>query len=272
MVTDDSTSDNKPDSPTPPPPAEGLTFTEHLEELRLRLVYSVLFLILGCVVSFIFTRSYIYPFILTPWENISDASLQALGPTEKFMSYFKVGFVAGFVIALPFIFYQIWLFLRPGLTRKERKWVRGVFVAAFFMFLAGCAFCFYLILPVALRFLLAFEPGKGMPTEIVTQVTLDKYFSFALLLTLAGGAVFQIPLVTFFLSLFGIVSPQQLTRFRRYAILASVILAAALTPTGDPLTLSMLGVPIYLLYEISIFISRAVYKKKPETKPVTKDE
>ncbi len=262
MVDTEPTSDNKTVDPSSGAKDVGMTFMQHLDELRIRLMYSVLFLILGCVVSFIFTRSYIYPFIISPWDNVSGANLQALGPTEKFMSYFKVGFIAGFIIALPFILHQVWLFLKPGLSRKEQNWVGGVLISAFFLFLTGCAFCFYLVVPVALKFLLGFEPGVDMATTILTQVTLDRYFSFALLLTLAGGAVFQIPMITFFLSMFGIVSPQQMVKFRRYAILCAIVLAAALTPTGDPLTLSMLGVPIYLLYEISIFISRAVYKKR----------
>ncbi len=242
---------------------EGLTFTEHLEELRNRLLYSILFLILGCIVSFIFTRSYIFPWLVSPWKAVSaDATLQVLGPTEKFMAYFKVGFAAGLVIALPFIIYQAWLFVRPGLTRHEIKWVRGLMIAAFLLFLAGCAFCFYLIFPIALRFLLEFEPGNNLATKITTQITLDRYFSFVVLLTLAGGFVFQIPLVSLFLSMLGIVSPAQLAKFRRYALLGAVVLAAALTPTGDPVTLSLLGVPIYLLYEASIIVSRFVYKKR----------
>jgi sec-independent protein translocase protein TatC len=270
LAEGESKSDKMNRSPSSSTEDQGMAFTEHLEELRLRIIYAIVGLVIGCVISFIFVRAYIFPWLVSPWRNVTGATLQVLGPTEKFMAYFKVGFAAGFVVALPFVIYQIWLFVKPGLRGYEQRWVKGILWASFFLFLCGCAFCFYLVLPVALKFLLGFEPGENMATEIETRITLDRYFSFALLLTLAGGLVFQIPLVTMFLSMAGIITPQQMSKFRRYAILAAVVLAAALTPTGDPITLSLLGVPIYLLYEISIFISRAVYKKKEQaSKPDT---
>ena len=235
-----------------------MTFTEHLGELRTRIIYSLVFLALGCVVSFPLVRPFLFPFLMRPMSGIKDVPIQVLGISEKFMAYFKVGIAAGLVIALPLVLYELWLFVRPGLKQKERRWVKGLLWSAVFLFLTGAAFAFFLLLPIALRFLLLFNPGY----DIKTQITLDRYFSFTLFLVLAGGLVFQIPLVAFFLSLIGLVSPRMMVKYRKYAILATVLLAAALTPTGDPITLSVMGLPIYLLYEISIFVSRAVYKSK----------
>jgi len=254
----DGESKSKEASATASSPEEGMTFTEHLGELRTRIIYSIVFLILGCFVSFPLIKPFLFPFMMRPMAGIKDAEIQVLGPSEKFMAYFKVGIAAGLVIALPLVLYQLWLFVRPGLKQKEKRWVKGLLWSAVFLFLAGAAFSFFLMLPIALRFLLTFNPGY----DIKTQITLDRYFSFTLFLVLAGGLVFQIPLITFFLSLIGLVSPHQMSKYRKYAILATVILAAALTPTGDPVTLSVMGLPIYLLYEISIFVSRAVYKGK----------
>jgi sec-independent protein translocase protein TatC len=212
------------------------------------------------IIAFPLVRPVFFPLMMHPIENIKEAQIQVLGPAEKFMAYFKVGFVAGAIIGLPFVLWQLWLFIKPGLRPNEQKWVKGLLYAAVFLFLAGAAFAFFVLLPIALNFLLTFDLGF----KIITQITLDKYFSFAIFLILGGGLVFQIPLVVFFLSLVGIVSPQMLIRVRKYAFLAAVVLAAAITPTGDPVSLTLLGAPIYLLYEISILVSKFVYKKKAE--------
>ncbi len=207
-----------------------MTFTEHLGELRNRIIYCIIALFVTCIGVFPFVKPYIFPWLMSPIKNIKSAQVQVLGPAEKFMAYFKVGVVAGLVLALPFILFQVWLFVKPGLKELERKWVRGLLWSSVFLFLAGCAFIFYLLLPIALRFLLTFDLGY----DIHTAITLDKYFSFVLFLVLAGGLVFQIPLVTLFLAMVGLVSPRQMARFRKYAILITVILGSRLTLPQEP--------------------------------------
>ena len=258
MVDGDSTSLPPSKTATVVPEPEGKTITEHLNELRNRIIISFGFIVLGCVASFYTVKDYLLPWLMGPILRIPDVDLQVLSVQEKFLTYFKIGFAGGFLLAAPFILFQVWQFIHPGLTDRERKAVRGLLLTTLFLFLAGAAFTFYLILPVALTFLLEFELG----VEVTTEITMDKYFSFSLFLILAGGLVFQIPLVAYFLSMVGLLSPQFMARYRRYAFLGAVILGAALTPTGDPVTLALLAIPIYLLYEASIIVSAVVFKQR----------
>jgi len=230
---------------------EGSPIFEHFEELRLRLIYSILYLVAGCLVGFFVTEKYLFAWMLSPILNIPDAHLQVLGPAEKLTSFFKTSFIVGLVIALPFIVHQIWLFLRPGLKLVERRFLLLFIPASALLFIAGAAFVFFVMIPASLRFLIGFNLG----VDIETGITLDRYFSFVLMLVLAGGLIFQVPLITFFLAKIGVVTAKMLASQRKIAIVLTVFLAAVLTPTGDPFNLMLLALPIYILFEISIVVA-----------------
>jgi len=249
-----STTEEDVDKPSP--------IVEHLMELRTRIIYSIVFLVLGCILGFILTGKFLLHWIFSPILAIPDARLQVLGPAEKIGAYFKVSFIAGLVISLPFIAHQAWLFLRPGLKKHERRFLTLLVPSATALFLLGAAFVFYVMIPAALPFLLQ-QIDLGI--EVEANITLDRYFSFVLALVLAGGLVFQIPLVTYFLARAGLVSGPMLAKQRKLAVLGTVLLAAILTPTGDPFNLVLLALPIYLLYEISILVASAAYHKAADT-------
>ena len=232
---------------------------EHLNELRTRIIYCIIYFVLGSVVGFLVTDRFLFQWLLSPILKIPEAHLQVLGPEEKISSFFKTSFIAGAVIALPFMMHQVWLFLKPGLKAHERRYVLTLLPASILLFLAGASFVFFIMIPTALNILIGFDPGG---IDIAADITLDRYFSFVLLLILAGGLIFQIPVLTYFLAKLGLVSKQELASQRKIAVVATVFLAAILTPTGDPINLMLLSVPIYVLYELSIIIAGAAYKKQ----------
>lgn len=248
------------DSPTSQDPARPLL--EHLEELRLRILFSVLYLAGGFFVGLALAENrLLFKAIMAPIEAIPGANLIVLGPTDKFMAYFRLAFIAGLAISFPFVLHQLWLFLSPGLSRSERRVVLGLIPTSLILFVIGAAFVFYIMIPSALRFLLNFDLG----IDVKTEISLDRYFSFVLYLILAGGLVFQIPLITWFLARMGIVTGKWMARNRKYAVLGAAILAAVLTPTGDPFNFALLGIPIYALYELSILVAMVAGRKKHVT-------
>ena len=237
------------------------SFIEHLEELRNRLIVSIVYLAAGTMIGLGITQKYLLKFILAPIEQIPEAHLQVLGPVEKFAAYFKTAMAAGIVFAAPFILLQIWLFVRPGLHKHERRFIGWFIPISMFLFILGASFIYYVLLPTSLSFLLGFDLG----VDIDTAITLDRYFSFVIVLVLSGGTLFQIPLLAYFLARFGILSPSMLSSRRQYAILIATALAAFITPTSDPINLLLLTVPIYILFEISIVVARFSYRKRRES-------
>jgi sec-independent protein translocase protein TatC len=227
---------------------------EHLEELRLRIIYSIIYLVLGSIAGFFITDWFLFRLLLTPIASIPGISLQVLGPTDKLMAYFRASFIAGVALAVPFIMHQVWLFLRPGLRRSERRLLAGLVPTSLILFVAGAAFVFFVLIPPALMFLNRFLPDTG-GVRIETRLSLDQYFAFVLYLVLAGGLVFQMPLITWFLARLGVVTYKWMARNRKFAILGAAILGAVVTPTGDPFNMALLSVPIYALYEISIAVA-----------------
>ncbi|HEX9745351.1 MAG TPA: twin-arginine translocase subunit TatC [bacterium] len=238
------------------------TVTGHLEEFRTRIIISIIYLSLGVIIALVFTPEYIFKWILGPISKLDYAHVQVLGPTEKFAAYFKTAFFAGLVVSSPFMLHQGWLFVKPALYPHEQRFLLLLIPTSLIMFLLGAAFIYYILLPASLAFLLGFDLG----VEIETAITLDRYFSFVIMFILAGGILFQIPLIAYFLARFGLISPDTLSSKRKYAILLSMILAAAITPTGDPINMMLLTAPIYILYEISIVVCRLAWKGRIKNK------
>jgi len=248
-----------------------LPLTEHLSELRKRILISLAFLLTAFIVIFNYSEALFnilsFPlkseinFDLTnPYIHIKEktaVSLVFLAPAEAFWMHMKVSFVASFIFALPIIFYQIWKFISPGLLANEKKYLIPFLVSSTVLFLAGSLFCFVIVLPFAMTFLLGYKTGTLTP-----MISVGSYIDFCLKFILAFGAIFELPLVIIFLTKFGIVSPRSLAKNRKYAILVSFIVAAVLTPTPDAFNQVLMAVPIIILYEIGILLSIIIYRKK----------
>lgn len=248
-----------------------LPLTAHLAELRKRIVISSVVLLITFVVLFNFSE-YLFEFLTfplksemkidftDPYLHIKEkpaVALVFLAPAEAFWMHMKVSFVASFIVALPLIFYQIWKFISPGLMSNEKKYLIPFLLVSTTLFLVGALFCFVIILPFAMTFLLGYKTGTLSP-----MISVGSYVDFCLKFIVAFGAVFELPLVIIFLTKFGIVSPDSLAKHRKYAVLFSFVAAAALTPTPDAFNQILMSIPIILLYEIGILLSRIMFRKK----------
>ncbi len=229
-----------------------MSLVEHLVELRRRLTRAVIALGVGTVVGYLVFPQ-LLDLIMAPYCTVADevrpdgtCTLVALTPLEPFSVRLKTSFVIGLFIGGPVIFYQLWRFITPGLTTSERRFALPFVASSQIMFAVGILFS-YLVIPYGLRTLLGFG-GPG----IEPLLSASEYLSFFLTLSIAFGLVFELPLVLIFLSLVGILSSAALRKARPYAILASVVAAAFITPTNDAITLLFMAGPMVLFYEISI--------------------
>ncbi|KAA3618165.1 MAG: twin-arginine translocase subunit TatC [Calditrichaeota bacterium] len=250
-----------------------MPFLQHLEELRWRLIRSVVAVLVGAIVAFFFA-DYILYFLQVPFdaavqmyaersggEAVERATLVYLAPTEGFMIQIKVSIFAGLIFMLPYIFYQIWQFVAPGLMEKEKKIVPKIIAASTLFFLLGAYFCWAVVLRFGLAFLLGFQSESLQAT-----ITINEYMSFVVLLILTFGLVFELPILSFFLTKMGLVTSQGMRDKRSYSIVGIFIVAALVTPP-DVFTQMALAVPLLILYEISIFVSQAVEKKNKKAEP-----
>lgn len=229
----------------------------HLNELRRRLFRIVIIVLLGFV-AFYGVSEPLYALLSAPLQaHMPEGSkLIYTSPQGAFFTYMKVALVASIFGTSPISFYQIWAFIAPGLYREEK---RAVLPLAFFsslFFLSGAAFCFFLVFPIAFQFFMGFATDT-----IVPMISVEEYLSFALKLLIAFGLVFEMPLFSYFLSRFGILSPEFMRRTRRYAILLIFIVAAILTPP-DVFSQCLMALPMLFLYEVSIYVSVMAYRKK----------
>ncbi|MDJ0663553.1 MAG: twin-arginine translocase subunit TatC [Acidimicrobiia bacterium] len=226
----------------------------HLVELRSRIIKAIVAVAIGSVVGVIFYRR-ILEVLAEPYVNATDQQLAFFQPTEPFSLALRVGLFGGTILASPVIIYQVWRFVGPALTQRERRYVYPLSGVMALLFAAGIVLGYY-TLPLALRVLFSF--GEGILEE---TVGVNFYFSFAMRFLLAFGAAFQFPVFLFAAAALGIVSSQALRRQRRWAVVFVVFAAALMTPGGDPLTLMMLATPMYLLYELSILSIRYILRR-----------
>jgi sec-independent protein translocase protein TatC len=232
-----------------------MSFLDHLEELRWRLIYSLIGLVVGTAICWIFIDFLVNVILLRPAVN-SGAKLQNLKPFGQLFMYMQVAIIGGVILSLPNIFYQLWSFLAPALKRNERKYALLIVFYSTVCFLSGIVFAYYVMLPLTLKFAAQFGSK-----EIVNQFAIDEYLSIIISVMLAAGFIFELPMISFFLTKLGILKPQYMKKYRRHAIVAIMVLAAFLTPGTDPVSQIVLAVPLVLLYEISIFISKISVKK-----------
>jgi sec-independent protein translocase protein TatC len=228
-----------------------MPFLEHLEELRKRLIKAFLAIIVCSGIAFGF-REYIFEFIKIPLDGVPLHNMQVTG---SFYAYLKISLFTGIMLALPFVFYHAWRFISPGLYSREKVMITPLVFISTVLFLIGAGFCYMIVLPIALQFLIGFA-GE----QIINYITVGSYISFAGLLLLAFGFGFQMPILAYFLGKFGLVSSRFLAKGRRYAFILILVVGAIITPP-DVFTQVLLAVPLYLLYEISIIVVRVTGKR-----------
>ena len=246
---------------------EPMTLMGHLNELRRRLFRIVIIVILGFV-AFYGVAEQLYAYLSAPLQAQLPAGSKLIytSPAGAFFTYMKVALVASLFGTSPISFYQVWAFIAPGLYKEEK---RAVIPLAFFssiFFISGAAFCFFTVFPIAFKFFMGFATDT-----IVPMISVEEYLGFALKLLIAFGVVFEMPLFAYFLSRFGILSPDFMRRQRRYAILLIFIVAAILTPP-DVFSQCLMAIPMLLLYEVSIYVSAIAYKKKEHKAEAPEDE
>lgn len=235
-----------------------MSFWEHLEELRWRLIKAVIGIAAGGIVAAIFIDYIMNDFLLSPASKTNPPLvLINLKPYGQLVLYFEVILVCGVILSIPNLFYQLWKFIEPGLLPGERRYISSIVVFSSLCFLIGISFAYFVMLPTALGFFAEFG------TQAITNtIAVDEYFSFVISVMLAAGVVFELPMVSFFLSKLGILTPKFMRRYRKHAVIIILILAGILTPSPDITSQLLLGIPLVILYEISIIISKLSQPKR----------
>jgi sec-independent protein translocase protein TatC len=246
-----------PSSGSAPEQMPAMGFLEHLEELRRRIVYSIIAVAVGFFACWRYAEKiyeYMQQPIMTALRNNGMAEkLVYLNPTEPFNLYLKVAALAGLFVASPFVLYQVWLFISPGLYRNEKKYVMPFMFSTVGLFLGGGFFGYKIVYPAALDFLIGY--GK----QFQPMITVGEYTDLFLTIIIGMGAIFELPILAFFLALMGIVTAGFMWKNLRYAILVIFIIAAILTPTTDILNMCLFAAPMVGLYVVSIGVAFLVH-------------
>lgn len=226
------------------------TLLSHLNELRIRVTWAVGGIFIFTLISLIFAED-ILTFMLTPYTlSVEEAVLQTLRPTEGIETFFKVALLAGAVFSMPYTLYQFWLFLRPGLTKAERRYVYVFIPSATILFGLGISFAWFVLAPAAIFFLANF-----LPAVFKTDWTGQEYISFVLTLIFWLGVSFEMPVIVYFIARVGLVTAKTLREQWRFAIVGIAVLAAAITPSIDPITMLLTMAPLFVLYLMSILLA-----------------
>jgi sec-independent protein translocase protein TatC len=246
-----------------------MPLTAHLEELRTRLIRALIAVAIGFAISY-GVSEWLVAWLLRPLTALrpEEALVIGTGVTDAFFTKLKVSFIAGVFVASPAVFYQAWQFIAPGLYEREKRVALPFSVAASFFFVAGAAFCYYLVFPVAFRFFLEEFTSVG----IAAQIRVSEYLTFTSRMLLAFGATFELPVVTFFLARVGLVTHRTMLAWSRYAIVAIFVVAAVLTPGPDIASQMLMATPLLVLYALSIGIAYVVARPRPESASDAEDE
>lgn len=253
-----------------------MPFLSHLEELRRRLIVSLIAIGVGFSVSFYFSEQIMafliriltttfaiqshYPFVVIVTKP--PPQLIFVAPAEAFWAHIKIGFLAGLLLAVPFLLFELWRFVSPGLRRRERRYALPFVVLGTVFFFFGLAFCYFVVLPFAMNFLLTYKTEHLTP-----MLSIGLFIDFTVKFLLAFGLIFQLPLLISLAARLGLVTSQFLTRNRKYAILLSFVIAAILTPTPDVFNQALMAVPLCLLYEVGILAARVIEKTRRSRAP-----
>ncbi len=235
-----------------------MSFLEHLEELRSKLIRAVLAILaafLGCLVF----AERVFSLLASPITKLlpKDSTLIFTALPDPFFIYIKVSLIMGIFIALPYVLYQLWLFISPGLYQKERRMAVPFVVLATALFYIGASFAYFIVFPAAFQFFLSYQTP-----ELKAMISIREYVSLVMVLMLAFGAVFETPIIIVFLGLLGILDTDQFKKGRRYFIVLAFVIAAILTPTPDVINQTLMAVPMILLYEVGIRILAVLEKKR----------
>ncbi|MBX2991835.1 MAG: twin-arginine translocase subunit TatC [Bacteroidetes bacterium] len=242
-----------------------MTFLDHLEELRWRVIWALAGVVIATIVVWIFIDFIMDKVLLQPVKNLNanlaegqqPIHLQNLKPFGQLFLYMQVAIAGGVILSIPNILYQIWAFIAPGLMPKERRYIKSIVFFSSFCFLAGIAFAYFIMMPSAMSFFAGFGSA-----EIENNIAINEYMNFVISIMLAAGVVFELPMVSWFLSQLGILTPAFMRHYRRHAIVGVFVLAAVLTPGTDPVSQILLAVPLIVLYELSIGISALAWRGK----------
>lgn len=249
------------------------TIMGHLVEMRDRMMRGAVAVVITFVLALIFSKQIfdiltfrsaytqpIFDFLVNQWHLSAPPAINliAIEMTENFTIYFQVCLFAGIILAVPYLLYELVMFITPALTDKEKRYFFIILPWVLMMFLVGVVFAYFILLPPALTFLI------GFGSEIaITEIRVGNYVSVVARLLLAIGLVFELPVLLTFLQKLRIVSPAVLAKQRKWALVLAFIVGGFITPTPDPINQLLVSVPLYLLYELSIWLGKLVYKKKP---------
>ncbi len=259
-----------------------MSFLQHLEALRWHLVRSAIAVAVLAVLAFFFKEIIFDGIILAP-KNPDFPTYRAMCKLGKFLhleeelcigkiqfrlqnielsgqftTHMMVSFIAGLLLASPFVFYELWKFIRPALHDKERSYAGGIVIYASLLFILGILFGYYVLTPFSVNFLGTYQ----VSAEVENIISLESFISTVTTMTLISGIVFELPVVIYFLTRFGIITPSFMRKYRRHAVVLILILAAVITPSADITTMLLTAMPLYVLYEASIFVSHRVIKGK----------
>ncbi|HEV3481495.1 MAG TPA: twin-arginine translocase subunit TatC [Candidatus Acidoferrales bacterium] len=243
-----------------------MSFFDHLVELRKRLISALIAVGIGMVLGLTVARRFIN-FISQPmWDalraNHIDPNLYYTHPAGYVSLYISIGLYLGIALAMPWVLYQVWLFVAPGLYKHERRAVASFIGSSMFLFACGIAFGYYVMLPQVLTFVVSFANGGSVVGNIKPLIDINEYFDLILVVLVGLGVIFELPVVVFILSLFGIVTPKFLLRNFRYAMLLITVAAAIVTPTPDATTMMVFMAPMIVLYFIGVLVSYVVLRNK----------
>lgn len=238
-----------------------LQLVDHLEELRKRIIISAIAFIVFFIVGFIYVVD-IYKWLVKGLET----KLLVLGPSDIVWIYFKIATVVAIIGTIPVLAVQVWAFVKPALLPRERKITLTYIPALFFLFLIGLSFGYFIIFPMVFKFLV--HLGGDL---FVTSFTAERYFQFVMNMTLPFGILFELPVIVMFLTSLGIINPSLLSKIRKYAYFVLVIIATIITPP-DFMSEIVVAIPLLLLYELSINLSKVVYRKKLRVKMENNEE
>ena len=248
-----------------------MPFLDHLEELRWCIIKSVVAIVV-CAIAIYFVSDKLLDILIQPYNTAAKGlqkelpKLIFLNPTGGFMIRIKLAAFAGLLAALPIVFYQLWQFVMPGLLEHERRYVPYIVFFSTLCFLIGAAFCYFVVLRFGLKFLLSFETDY-----MVATISVNEYLQFVTMLLFVFGMVFELPIVAFFFTKIGLLTPAFMRHYRRHGIVVMVILSAIITPP-DIFTQLLLAAPLIVLYEISIMVSRMALKKTTDSEDEDEDE
>ncbi|MFV0607507.1 MAG: twin-arginine translocase subunit TatC [Niabella sp.] len=265
--------------------ADEMSFIDHLEVLRWHLVRSVIAVVVGAILVFSFSNFFVDDIIFGPTKagfvsiewlckmgravgigdglcfKATDTQFIETALTGQFIASFTVAFVGGFIIAFPYIFWEIWRFIKPALSDSERKGTRGIIFWVSVLFFLGVAFGYFILTPLMVQFYFNYKLSE----EITIMPTFTDYLENVIYTTVGIGVLFQMPLLVLLLAKTGIITSQFLKKYRRHAFVIIIIAAAIITPTTDPFSLAVVTVPLYILFEISILLAQKAEKKNNDT-------